>query len=144
MGVAVRFMDNVVDVSNYPLEQQAAEALAKRRIGLGMTGLADALAMCGLRYGSAAAAEAADTVAKIIENAAYRARSNLAAEKGAFPLFNAEAYLKGGHAAALPEDIRAGHRRTASATRCSPRSRPPAPSRSSPAMCRAASSPSSA
>ena len=58
MGVAIRFLDDVVDVSNYPLQQQAAEARAKRRLGLGMTGLADALAMCGLRYGSTAAAEA--------------------------------------------------------------------------------------
>ncbi len=106
VGVAIRFLDDVVDVSNYPLEQQAAEARAKRRLGLGMTGLADALAMCGLRYGSSAAAEAANTWAKIIENAAYKMSSKLAAEKGSFPLFNAEAYLKGGHAATLPKAIR--------------------------------------
>ena len=61
-GDAVRFMDNVVDVSNYPLPEQRQEAKAKRRIGLGLTGLADALAMCGLRYGSPQAADAASTM----------------------------------------------------------------------------------
>ena len=58
-AVAVRFMDNVIDVSNYPLPQQREEAFAKRRIGLGITGLADALAMCGLTYGTPEAASAA-------------------------------------------------------------------------------------
>jgi ribonucleoside-diphosphate reductase alpha chain len=106
VAVAVRFLDNVVDVSNYPLPQQRAEALAKRRIGLGMTGLADALAMCGLRYGSEAAATAASQWAHAVENAAYGASAGLAREKGCFPLFDAERYLAGGHAAKLTDAVR--------------------------------------
>ncbi|MGE3831649.1 MAG: LAGLIDADG family homing endonuclease, partial [Parvibaculaceae bacterium] len=106
-ALAVRFMDNVVGVSNYPLEAQRAEALAKRRIGLGMTGLADALAMCGLRYGSEAAAEKAGHWMALIEAAAYRASVALAEEKGPFPLFDRDAYLASGHVGTLPEDIRA-------------------------------------
>ena len=105
VGLAVRFLDNVVDVSNYPLEAQSGEARAKRRIGLGMTGLADALAMCGLRYGSEAAATAAGEWAAILEVAAYGMSARLAAEKGAFPLFDAEKYLGGGHARNLPETV---------------------------------------
>ncbi len=106
VAVAVRFLDNVVDVSNYPLEQQRREAVAKRRIGLGITGLADALAMCGLRYGSETAASAAGRWAQAVEAAAYGASANLAAEKGAFPLFNADNYLRGGHASKLPDAVR--------------------------------------
>ncbi len=88
VSVAVRFMDDVIDISNYPLEAQRREALAKRRIGLGMTGLADALAMCGLVYGSEEAAAAAARWMAAIEDAAYRASIDLAREKGAFPLFD--------------------------------------------------------
>ncbi len=106
VGVAVRFLDDVVEVSNYPLETQRAEAFAKRRIGLGITGLADALAMCGLRYGSDAAAAAASEWSEILETAAYAMSSRLAKEKGAFPLFDAEKYLRGGHAARLSKAIR--------------------------------------
>jgi ribonucleoside-diphosphate reductase alpha chain len=105
--IAVRFMDNVIDISNYPLKQQEREAKAKRRIGLGITGLADALAMCGLTYGEAAAAEAAGRWMQSISEAAYAASSALAAEKGAFPLFDAERYLDGGHARGLSRSIRA-------------------------------------
>lgn len=104
--LAVRFMDNVVDVSNYPLPEQRREALAKRRIGLGITGLADALAMCGLRYGSeAAAAQAKDWMAEI-ERHAYLASAAIAAEKGAFPLYDADAYLASGHVSTLAADIK--------------------------------------
>ena len=106
VGLAVRFLDDVVDVSNYPLEAQAREARAKRRIGLGMTGLADALAMCGLRYGSEDAARTAGEWAAILETAAYQMSARLAAEKGSFPLFNAEKYLAAGHARNLPEAVR--------------------------------------
>ena len=106
--LAVRFMDDVIDVSNYPLPEQEQEAKAKRRIGLGLTGLADALAMCGLRYGSAEAGEAASRWMELIENSAYRASIELAREKGAFPLFDRDAYLQAGHAATLPQDIRDG------------------------------------
>ena len=103
---AVRMLDNVIDVSNYPLEAQAREARAKRRIGLGVTGLADALAMCGLRYGSPAAAAAAKDWMHQIERAAYLASTQLAAEKGSFPLFDRDAYLASGHVRSLDEDIR--------------------------------------
>jgi len=103
---AVRFMDNVVDVSNYPLPAQAHEARAKRRLGLGLTGLADALAMCGLAYGSEEAAKAAERWMALIDQAAYRASAALAREKGSFPLYDRERYLAGGHARHLPQAIR--------------------------------------
>ena len=105
-AVAIRFMVNVIDVSNYPLEQQRSEAKSKRRIGLGITGLADALLMCGVRYGSEEAAALAGTWMAAIEEAAYGASIGLAAEKGAFPLFDPQAYGATGHAATLPADIR--------------------------------------
>jgi ribonucleoside-diphosphate reductase alpha chain len=105
---AVRFLDDVVEVSNYPLESQKQEAFAKRRIGLGITGLADALAMCGLRYGSDEAARVAGTWTEIVETAAYGASTKLAEEKGTFPLFKADGYLKGGHASKLSKSIRDG------------------------------------
>ena len=105
-GIAVRMLDNVVDVSNYPLQAQAAEARAKRRIGLGVTGLANALAMCGLRYGSDEAACAAKSWMQAIERAAYLASSHLAAEKGSFPLFDVEEFLASGHVRDLDDEIR--------------------------------------
>jgi ribonucleoside-diphosphate reductase alpha chain len=91
--IAVRFLDNVIDVSNYPLPAQRQEALAKRRIGLGITGLADALAFMGVRYGTPEAARLAGAWMSIIQNAAYAASAELAAEKGAFPLYDAEQFL---------------------------------------------------
>ncbi|MGO8916179.1 MAG: adenosylcobalamin-dependent ribonucleoside-diphosphate reductase [Stellaceae bacterium] len=105
--VAVRLMDNVVDVSRFPLLEQTHEARAKRRIGLGVTGLADALILCGARYGSAAAVDLTALWLKAIERAAYLASAELAAEKGAFPLFDAEAYLAGETVAGLDADVRA-------------------------------------
>jgi ribonucleoside-diphosphate reductase alpha chain len=104
--VAIRFMDNVVDVSNYPLPAQEEEAKAKRRIGLGITGLADALAMCGLRYGSEEAAALAGNWMALVERHAYLASAAIAREKGSFPLFDRERYLASGHVAKLPENIR--------------------------------------
>ncbi len=104
--VAVRFMDNVVDVSNYPLPQQKEEALAKRRIGLGITGLADALAMCGHVYGTWEAGEVAKRWMASIEQASYEASIALAQERGAFPLFDSRHFGKLGHAATLPQHIR--------------------------------------
>lgn len=103
---AVRMMDNVVDASRFPLPQQAAEAQAKRRIGLGVTGLADALLMVGLRYGSEAAAKATEDWMAAIARAAYLASTDLAAEKGAFPLFDAEKYLASGALRAMPDDVK--------------------------------------
>ena len=105
--VAVRMMDNTIDISGFPLEAQRREAVAKRRIGLGMTGLADALIMCGLRYGSAEAAARAGEWARQIERAAYVTSAQLAREKGAFPLFDREAYLAGETVRGLDEEVRA-------------------------------------
>ncbi|KAE9626458.1 adenosylcobalamin-dependent ribonucleoside-diphosphate reductase [Parasedimentitalea maritima] len=103
---AVRMMDNVVDASKFPLPEQQAEALAKRRIGLGVTGLADALLMLGLRYGSDEAARQTETWFKAIARAAYLASVDLAKEKGPFPLFDAEAYLASGNMMNMDEDVR--------------------------------------
>lgn len=107
---AVRMMDNTVDASRFPLPQQQAEAQAKRRIGLGVTGLADALLMLGLRYGSDAAAARTETWMKAIARASYLASVDLAREKGAFPLFDAEGYLASGNMRAMDEDVRAAVR----------------------------------
>ena len=103
---AVRMMDNVVDVSNYPLEAQHQEAKAKRRIGLGVTGLADALIMCGLRYGTDAAADRARAWMAAIERSAYLASADLAKEKGPFPLFDKDEFLATGHMSTMDEDVR--------------------------------------
>jgi ribonucleoside-diphosphate reductase alpha chain len=105
-AVAVRFLDNVVDVSNYPLPQQRAEAMAKRRLGLGVTGLANALFMCGLRYGSSAAVAATKNWMHAIEQAALEASMTLAQEKGHFPKFDATAYLETDYAQKLSDDMR--------------------------------------
>jgi ribonucleoside-diphosphate reductase alpha chain len=102
----IRMMDNVIDISRFPLAQQKDEAEKKRRIGLGVTGLADALIMCGLRYGSPAAVAAAEGWLAAIERAAYLASAALAAEKGAFPLYDREKFLAGETIAALDPDIR--------------------------------------
>ncbi len=104
--LAVRMLDNAIDVSRFPLEQQHQEARAKRRIGLGVTGLADALILCGVRYGSARAVALTESWMKAIQRAAYFASVDLAAEKGPFPLFDREAYLAGETVAALDEDLR--------------------------------------
>ena len=90
---AIRMMDNVIEVSNYPLPQQLEEAKNKRRIGLGVTGLADALIMLGMTYGSDAAVVWTNAVMKFIATEAYLASADLAEEKGAFPLFDSKAYL---------------------------------------------------
>ena len=104
--VAVRMMDNVVDTSRFPLPEQAAEAKAKRRIGLGVTGLADALLMVGLRYGSEEAAKVTGIWMHAIARSAYLASVDLAKEKGAFPLFDAEGFLASGNMMAMDADVR--------------------------------------
>ena len=104
--VAVRMMDNVVDASRFPLPEQAAEAKAKRRIGLGVTGLADALLMCGLRYGSDEAVAETEDWMHAIARAAYLASVDLAKEKGAFPLFEAEGFLASGNMLGMDADVR--------------------------------------
>lgn len=104
--LAVRMMDNVVDASRFPLEAQRIEAQNKRRIGLGVTGLADALLMLGQRYGSVEAAAQTDAWMKLIARASYLASVDLAKEKGAFPLFDAEKYLASGNMMQMDDDVR--------------------------------------
>ncbi|CAM8632065.1 NrdA Ribonucleotide reductase, alpha subunit [Paracoccaceae bacterium] len=104
--LAVRMMDNVVDASRFPLPQQEAEARAKRRIGLGVTGLADALLMLGLRYGSPEAAAQTEKWMHAIARASYMASVDLAKEKGAFPLFDAKGYLASGNMMQMDADVR--------------------------------------
>jgi len=111
VAVAVRMMDNVVDASRFPLPQQEAEAKAKRRIGLGVTGLADALLMVGQRYGSVEAAALTESWMQQIARAAYLASVALAKEKGAFPLFDAEKYLASGTMQTMDKDVRAAIRK---------------------------------
>jgi ribonucleoside-diphosphate reductase alpha chain len=103
---AVRFLDDVIDISRYPLPAQAEQARRTRRIGLGITGLADALVLLGLDYDSAAARTLAATAMQTLRDAAYRASIELAREKGAFPAFEAAAFLASGFARRLPDDVR--------------------------------------
>ena len=103
----VHMMDNVIDISRFPLPQQEEEASQKRRIGLGVTGLADALIMCGLRYGSAAAVAATESWLATIQREAYLASTMLAADKGPFPLYDRDRYLAGETVAGLDEEVRA-------------------------------------
>ncbi|MCG7757825.1 MAG: adenosylcobalamin-dependent ribonucleoside-diphosphate reductase, partial [Nitrosomonas sp.] len=105
-AIAVRLLDNVIDVSHFPLSHQAEQARNSRRIGLGMTGLADALIMLQIHYGSSAAAQIAQLAMQRICHAAYQASVELAREKGAFPLFDKEKYLAGAFVRTLPESIR--------------------------------------
>ena len=107
VATAVRMLDNVLDVTVWPLAAQAQEAANKRRIGLGFTGLGDALIMLGLRYDSEAARAFAADVTRQMRDAAYWASVDLAKEKGAFPLFEADKYLASGMASRLPDDLRA-------------------------------------
>lgn len=107
-GIAVRLLDNVIDVSRFPLPSQAKQARNSRRIGLGMTGLADALILLQIRYDSSEAAHIAQQVMQCICQAAYRASIDLAREKGSFPLFDKEKYLASNFVRTLPESIRNG------------------------------------
>ena len=104
---AIRMLDNVLDVTHWPLEQQLKEAQAKRRVGLGYTGLGDALIMLGLRYDTAEAQAMATRISEHMRDTAYRYSVELARERGAFPLFNADLYLSGGNfASRLPAEIK--------------------------------------
>jgi ribonucleoside-diphosphate reductase alpha chain len=104
--LAVRMLDNVVDVSRFPLPQQEREAKAKRRIGLGVTGLADALIFCGVRYGSSEAVKLTREWLGAVQRLSYLASADIAAEKGSFPLYDRARYLAGETVKALPEDVR--------------------------------------
>jgi ribonucleoside-diphosphate reductase alpha chain len=103
--VAVRMLDNAIDASRFPLEAQANEARAKRRLGLGVTGLADALIMLGARYGGERAVALTRQWLAAIRDEAYRASAGLAAEKGPFPLWQRDRYLQAPMVRALPVDI---------------------------------------
>ena len=87
-ATAIRFLDNVIDVSRYPLREQEEEAKSKRRIGLGITGLANALIFCGARYGAEDGIALTRRWLDVIRTAAYRASAQLAAEKGPFPAYD--------------------------------------------------------
>ncbi len=107
VGIAVRMLDNVLTVTPWPLRQQLDESQAKRRVGLGFTGLGDALAMMGLRYDTAPARERAAQISAWMRDAAYHASIELAKERGAFPMFNPDLYLSGGNfASRLPAPIK--------------------------------------
>jgi ribonucleoside-diphosphate reductase alpha chain len=104
--LAVRMLDNVVDVSRFPLPQQEKEAKAKRRIGLGVTGLADALIFCGVRYGSPEAVKLTRDWLGAVQRLSYLASADIAAEKGSFPLYDQARYLAGETIRGLPEEVR--------------------------------------
>ena len=104
--LAVRMMDNVIDISRFPLPAHEHEAKSKRRIGLGVTGLADALILCRSRYGSQDSIRLVEEWMGCIRDEAYLASTQLAAEKGAFPLFDQEKYLAGESIQDLPQHVR--------------------------------------
>ncbi len=107
VDTSVRMLDNVLDVTNWPLKAQHEEARAKRRVGLGYTGLGDALIMLGVRYDTKEACAAAAKISEYMRDRAYSASVELARERGAFPLFNADLYLSGGNfASRLPAEIK--------------------------------------
>ncbi|HWW70515.1 MAG TPA: adenosylcobalamin-dependent ribonucleoside-diphosphate reductase [Duganella sp.] len=107
-ALATRMLDNIVDISHFPLKAQASAAHASRRLGLGITGLADALAMLGVQYGADSSLEIADTVMRTISHAAYRASIALAEERATFPAYRAAEYLGGDFIQSLPPDILEG------------------------------------
>ena len=105
--VATRMLDNVLDVTVWPLPQQQDEARNKRRVGLGFTGLGDALIMLDLRYDTVKARSMARRISEVMRDAAYDASIELARERGAFPLFNADLYLSGSNfASRLPQPLK--------------------------------------
>ncbi len=106
--VSTRMLDNVLDATHWPLERQAQEAANKRRVGLGFTGLGDMLAMMRLKYDKPEARAMASRLSEFMRDTAYLYSVELAKERGAFPLFNAELYLSGGNfASRLPNEVKA-------------------------------------
>ena len=106
-ATAVRMLDNAIDCSRFPIAAQQEEAQAKRRIGLGVTGLANALIMCRARYGSDAANALIEQWMGGLQRAAYLASAGLAAEKGVFPLYDAARYAESPTIRRLDDDVRA-------------------------------------
>ena len=107
-SVAVRMLDNVIDISKFPIDQQRNEAISKRRIGLGITGLADALIMCGVKYGSKEAVNLTKTWLSVLRDSAYKCSMDLAKEKGPFPLFNKRRFLESHNVKKLPKELKDG------------------------------------
>lgn len=103
---AVRFLDDIINLSIFPLPAQRKETRSTRRIGLGITGLADALIMLGLAYDNRIARQRAEQVLTIMRDSAYRASTDLAREKGTFPVFNEMHYLEGPFIERLDPDLR--------------------------------------
>ena len=104
--IAVRLLDNIIDLSNYPLPAQEKQAKGSRRIGIGITGLADTLIMLGLRYGSRQAIDVTKEIMKTVTHTAYRTSMDLAIEKGTFPFYDKDEYQKSAFIQSLPENIR--------------------------------------
>ena len=110
--ISTRMLDNVLDATHWPLERQQQEAANKRRVGLGYTGLGDALTMLRLRYDKPEARAMAARISEFMRDTAYLYSVDMAKERGAFPLFNAELYLSGGNfASRLPAEIKADIRK---------------------------------
>tara|TARA_R110000744_G_scaffold46911_5_gene103546 strand:+ start:14217 stop:15914 length:1698 start_codon:yes stop_codon:yes gene_type:complete len=107
----IRAMDNIVDRTNFPLPEQEVEAKAKRRMGIGITGLANTLTMLGIEYGSAEAVKVTKRIMKALTYTCYEASIELAQEKGPFPAFRKEEYLESGFIKRLPEHIKEGIRK---------------------------------
>jgi len=107
---SIRMLDDVLDATAWPLPEQDKEAEAKRRVGLGYLGLGDALIMLGIRYDSEEGRAMAAEMSRVMRDESYRASVELAQEKGAFPLFDADKYLQGQFVARLPDDIKASIR----------------------------------
>nr|WP_315485390.1 adenosylcobalamin-dependent ribonucleoside-diphosphate reductase [uncultured Undibacterium sp.] len=106
VSVATRMLDNVLDATAWPLQQQHDEAMSKRRVGLGFLGLGSVMVMLGLRYDSAEGRAFATQVAEAMRDTSYQTSVELAKEKGAFPLFDNEQYLQGAFAKRLPDNLR--------------------------------------
>lgn len=104
-GIATRFLDNVHDISMFPLKAQEKAAGASRKIGLGITGLADMFAMLGLRYGSQASIDLTNEIMSVIRDTAYRTSIEIAREKGVFPAFDKIKYGASPFVLDLPRDI---------------------------------------
>lgn len=106
--VAVRFLDNVIDLSHYPLPEQKEQAQGSRRIGLGITGLADTFAMLGIRYGDPSSMTLAKRIISTICHTAYRTSIELARERGVFPFYKKDPFLGARFIRSLPADIQKG------------------------------------
>jgi ribonucleoside-diphosphate reductase alpha chain len=111
--IATRFMDNIIDynMENHALEKIRAAVASDRRIGLGITGLADALCMMKIRYDSQAALDETDKIMRVIRDESYKTSIEIAKEKGAFPLFQWEGYSKSKFVQGLPQEIQSDIRK---------------------------------